>query len=54
MAKSKEMPGTPLNVNAHIHTPYSYSSFSGMEQIFDMAKKEDVKILGIEIVEYAG
>ena len=34
-------------VNAHIHTPYSFSSFSDMEQAFKMAVDEDVKVLGI-------
>jgi len=36
-----------MNVNAHIHTPYSFSSFTGLEQAFEMAVKEDVKVLGI-------
>ena len=34
-------------VNAHIHTPYSFSSFSGLEQAFEMAVEENVKVLGI-------
>ena len=37
----------PLHVNAHIHTPYSFSSFTGMDQIFTMAVKENIKVLGI-------
>ena len=37
----------PLNVNAHIHTPYSFSSFSGMEQAFEMAVNENIRVLGI-------
>ena len=36
-----------LKVNAHIHTPYSFSSFFDMEQAFKMAVDEDVKVLGI-------
>ena len=36
-----------LNVNAHIHTPYSFSSFSDLSQAFEMAVKEDIKVLGI-------
>jgi len=36
-----------LNVNAHIHTPYSFSSFTGLEQAFEMAVKEEIKVLGI-------
>jgi len=34
-------------VNAHIHTPYSFSAFRDVEQIFDMAMKEGVSVLGI-------
>jgi hypothetical protein len=34
-------------VNAHIHTPYSFSSFTGLEQIFEMAVNENIKALGI-------
>ncbi len=35
------------NVNAHIHTPYSFSAFKDIPQIFEMAGKENVKVLGI-------
>ena len=38
---------SPLKVNAHIHTPYSFSSFTGLEQAFEMAVNENVKVLGI-------
>jgi len=34
-------------VNAHIHTPYSFSSFTGLEQAFGMAVNENIKVLGI-------
>jgi predicted metal-dependent phosphoesterase TrpH len=34
-------------VNAHIHTPYSFSAFPDMGTIFRMASDENVKILGI-------
>jgi hypothetical protein len=34
-------------VNGHIHTPYSFSAFSGVNPIFEMAVEEDIKILGI-------
>jgi hypothetical protein len=34
-------------VNAHIHTPYSFSAFRDVEQIFDMAKNEGINVLGI-------
>jgi predicted metal-dependent phosphoesterase TrpH len=33
--------------NGHIHTPYSFSAFSGMEQAFRMAKEEKIIALGI-------
>jgi hypothetical protein len=33
--------------NAHIHTPYSFSSFPDMETIFSLAKAEDIAVLGI-------
>ena len=36
-----------LKANTHIHTPYSFSSFSDMEQAFKMAVAEDIKYLGI-------
>jgi len=39
--------GEFLDVNAHLHTPYSFSAFISVEQIFQLAKKEGVKILGI-------
>ena len=45
ISESKEV--TPLHVNAHIHTPYSFSSFSGLDQAFEMAVKENIKVLGI-------
>ncbi|WP_347838463.1 PHP domain-containing protein [uncultured Draconibacterium sp.] len=35
------------NVNGHIHTPYSFSSFDRISQIFDLAKDEEVEVLGI-------
>ncbi len=37
----------PLKVNNHIHTPYSFSAFSSIEEAVRMADEEDVKILGI-------
>lgn len=39
-------PGIP-EVNGHVHTPYSFSSFFSMSQIFDQALKENVRVLGI-------
>jgi len=35
------------HVNGHIHTPYSFSSFDNIAQIFDLAKGEEVDVLGI-------
>jgi hypothetical protein len=34
-------------VNGHIHTPFSFSAFENITQPFEMASKEQVKILGI-------
>jgi hypothetical protein len=34
-------------VNCHVHTPYSFSSFFSMSQIFEQALKENVRVLGI-------
>lgn len=36
-----------LNVNGHIHTPYSFSAFSDIDEIVSLALKEDVTCLGI-------
>lgn len=33
--------------NGHIHTPYSFSAFSGIPQAVDMARAEGVRVLGI-------
>lgn len=37
----------PLLVNAHFHTPHSFSSFSNIQEIFDQAENENIDILGI-------
>jgi hypothetical protein len=34
-------------VNGHIHTPYSFSAFTAMDDIFSMAKNENISVLGI-------
>jgi len=34
-------------VNAHIHSPYSFSAFSEVKQAFELAAKESIRILGI-------
>jgi hypothetical protein len=36
-----------LPVNSHIHTPYSFSAFDSIPQIFEMARKEHMAALGI-------
>ena len=36
-----------IKVNAHLHTPYSFSAFDDIPQALNMAVKEDVKIVGI-------
>ena len=35
------------DVNAHLHTPYSFSAFNGVPQALDMAAEEGVKVVGI-------
>ena len=37
----------PLKVNGHLHSPYSFSAFTNMEQMFEIATSENVKVLGI-------
>lgn len=36
-----------FDVNAHLHTPYSFSAFTGVDQALDMAVEEGVKVVGI-------
>jgi len=36
-----------LKVNAHLHTPYSFSAFTELNQALDMAVAEGVKVVGI-------
>lgn len=35
------------SVNAHLHTPYSFSAFNSIEQALDLAVDEKVKVVGI-------
>ena len=35
------------DVNGHIHSPYSFSAFMSIEDMFRAAKKENIKVLGI-------
>jgi hypothetical protein len=37
----------PLLVNNHFHTPYSFSAFNNMTEIFNQAGKEGIDVLGI-------
>lgn len=39
--------GTVHEVNGHVHTPFSFSAFTDISQIFKMAKKENIKAVGI-------
>ncbi len=36
-----------VDVNAHLHTPYSFSAFDSVRQALDMAAEEGVKVVGI-------
>ncbi|HLW07061.1 MAG TPA: hypothetical protein VKY45_05810 [Marinilabiliaceae bacterium] len=38
---------TSPKVNAHMHTPYSFSAFENIPQALDMAVAEEVKVVGI-------
>ena len=44
---SADMESAPPKVNAHIHTPHSFSAFGNMEQPFEMAHSEQIAVLGI-------
>ena len=35
------------NVNAHLHTPYSFSAFSELTEALDRAVQENVAVVGI-------
>jgi len=37
----------PFDLNGHIHTPYSFSAFKDIGQAFEMARKENIRALGI-------
>jgi len=39
--------GEVYGVNAHVHSPYSFSAFTGISQIFEMAKQENIAVVGI-------
>lgn len=42
----KEGPGLP-DVNAHLHTPYSFSAFRNVDEALHLAQVEGVKVVGI-------
>jgi hypothetical protein len=44
---AKNGDGQTRLVNAHLHTPYSFSAFTDISQALDMAVNENVKIAGI-------
>lgn len=37
----------PLETNAHFHTPYSFSAFGSIHEIFEKAESENISVLGI-------
>ncbi len=39
--------GDKIKVNAHLHTPFSFSAFTDINQALDMAVAEGVKVVGI-------
>ncbi len=43
MAPAGDIP----SVNSHVHTPYSFSAFENIAQIFDMAQREKIAAVGI-------
>ena len=51
LADLKRNPGTQnrtlFEVNGHIHSPYSFSAFTNVRQIVDLAMAEKVEVLGI-------
>jgi len=36
-----------IRINNHVHSPWSYSSFDSVDTIISQAKKEDIKVMGI-------
>lgn len=48
LAEAKSKPATEvLLVNGHFHTPFSFSAFTEIEQVFTMAEAEGVQVLGV-------
>jgi len=46
-SQTEAFAGSPLKVNNHIHTPYSFSAFDGIDSAVKAARAEDISILGI-------
>jgi hypothetical protein len=46
-SQAKDADPTPLLVNGHFHTPYSFSAFSDLKQVFERARSESIDVLGI-------
>ncbi len=44
--RQRNTAGVP-EINAHLHTPYSFSAFNSVEQIFTLATAEGISVLGI-------
>jgi hypothetical protein len=36
-----------FEINGHIHTPYSFSAFENIDQVFRLAVEENIRVLGI-------
>ncbi len=36
-----------LNVNGHVHSPFSFSAFDSIQQMFELSEKENIKVLGL-------
>lgn len=49
LKRSSQNVGMPLcrKANGHIHTHYSFSAFSDLDSLFEMAKAENISLLGI-------
>jgi hypothetical protein len=47
LAKADGLTSTSIKVNAHLHTPFSFSAFDNINQALDMAVAEGVKVVGV-------
>lgn len=54
MESDLRMSNTIMKVNAHLHTPYSFSAFADVSEALDRAVDEEVKVLGINDFYTAG